>query len=209
LANNTSDLDIPKKLHSGRMMMPREITPLYLPDSGSQPPKVEGLLFHFLVLHRMRRKTLAPRIGYSEAIPAYERNLLDALMKPMHFDVFEYIVHEIWNIATNPLRSCGFAPYIQYMIEMVTKEKFYKDSRHDPLRPAVPKDPRTSRASASTSVAPRTTHSGGASSTSSTNNGFLKMFRGIFAIGRHMDHRLGVMEQHLQIVRRKQEIIYS
>jgi hypothetical protein len=47
----------------------------------------------------------------------YERNLLDALMKPVRFNVFEYIVDEILNIATNPLRSCGFAPYIQYIIE--------------------------------------------------------------------------------------------
>jgi hypothetical protein len=43
----------------------------------------------------MIRKTLASRIGYSEAILAYERNLLDALMKPVHFDIFEYIVDEI------------------------------------------------------------------------------------------------------------------
>jgi hypothetical protein len=107
-----SHLDIPKKLHSGRVMMPREMTHLYIPDSGSQPPKVEGLLPHFLVLHRMMRKTLALRISYSEVIPAYERNMLDALMKPMRLDVFEYIVDEIWNIATNPLRSCGFASYI-------------------------------------------------------------------------------------------------
>jgi hypothetical protein len=76
----SSHLDIPKKLHSGRVMMPREMAPLYLLDSDSQPPKVEGLLPHFLMLHRMMRKTLAPRIGYSEAIPAYEKNLLDALM---------------------------------------------------------------------------------------------------------------------------------
>jgi hypothetical protein len=67
----------------------------------------------------MMRRTLTPRIDYSEAIPAYERNLLYALMKPVRFDVFEYIVDEIWNIATNPLRSCGFAPYIQFMIESV------------------------------------------------------------------------------------------
>jgi hypothetical protein len=43
----------------------------------------------------MMKKTLAPRIGYYEAIPAYERNLLDALMKLVHFDVFEYIIDEI------------------------------------------------------------------------------------------------------------------
>jgi hypothetical protein len=67
----------------------------------------------------MMRRTLAPRIVYSEAILAYERNFLDALMKPVRFDVFEYIVDEIWNIATNPLRSCGFVPYIQFMIKSV------------------------------------------------------------------------------------------
>jgi hypothetical protein len=67
----------------------------------------------------MRRRTLALRIVYSEAIPVYERNLLDALMKPVRFDIFEYIVDEIWNIATNPLRSCDFAPYIQFMVESV------------------------------------------------------------------------------------------
>jgi hypothetical protein len=83
-------------------MMPREMTPMYIPDYDFQAPKGDGLLSHFLVLHRMVRKTLAPRIGYSEAIPAYEPNLLDALMKLVHFDVFEYIIDEIWNIATNP-----------------------------------------------------------------------------------------------------------
>jgi hypothetical protein len=168
-------------------MMPREMTPLYIPDNGSQPPKVEGLLPHFLVLHRMMRKTLTPRIDYSYIILAYERNLLDALMNHVCFDVFEYIVDEICNVATNSLRSCGFAPYIQYMIEMVTKEKFCKDSRHDPLHPAMPKHLRTSHARASASAAPRTTRMGDASSATSTNSGFLKMFRGIFTMCRRTD----------------------
>jgi hypothetical protein len=53
-------------------------------------------------------------------------NLLDALMKPVRFDVFEYIMDEIWNIAINPLKSCSFVPYIQFMIESVVQEKFYK-----------------------------------------------------------------------------------
>jgi hypothetical protein len=152
----------------------------------------------------MMRKTLVLRIGYFEATPAYERNLLDALKKLVRFDVFEYIVDEIWNTATNPLRSCGFVPYIQYMIEVVTMEKFYKDVAHEPLHPAVPKDPRTHRTSSSAPpVAPsRTTRSGGASSASSTNSSFLKMFRGIFAMCRRMDQHLDIMEQRLQIVQR-------
>jgi hypothetical protein len=146
-------------------MMPREMTPMYIQDSGFQPLKVEGLLPHFLMLHRMMRRTLASRIGYSEVIPASERNLLDAIMKLVHFDIFEYVVDEIWNIATNPLRSCGFAPYIQFMIEYVAHEKFYKDVRHDSLHPIVPKDPRASHADSSVdpAAAPsRTTQSGGA-----------------------------------------------
>jgi hypothetical protein len=161
----SSQLDIPKKLHSGRVMMSREMTPMYVQDGGFQPPKVEGLLPHFLVLHRMMRRILTLRIGYSEVIPAYERNLPNALMKPVHFDVFEYIVDEILNIATNPLRSCGFARYIQFLIESVAQEKFYKDVRHDPLRPAVPRDPRASRAGFSTAPAAapsHTTRGGGA-----------------------------------------------
>jgi hypothetical protein len=83
-------------------MMPRETTPMYIPDSDFQAPKVDGLLPHFFVLHRMMRKTLALRIGYSKAIPTYERNLLDALIKNVCFDVFEYVIDEIWNITTNP-----------------------------------------------------------------------------------------------------------
>jgi hypothetical protein len=168
--------------------MPREMIPMYVQDGGFQPPKVEGLLPHFLVLHQMMRRTLTSRIGYSEVIPAYEMNLLDALMKPVCFDVFEYIVDEIWNISTNPLRSCVFAPNVQFMIESVTQEKFYKDMRHDSLRPAVPKDPRASHAGSSTAPAAahsRTIHSGGAPSAPATNSGILKMLRGIFATYRH------------------------
>jgi hypothetical protein len=68
----SSQLDIPKKLHSRWGMMPREMTLMYIQDYDFQPPKIEGLLPHFLMLHWMMRKTLTPMIGYSEAIPAYE-----------------------------------------------------------------------------------------------------------------------------------------
>jgi hypothetical protein len=43
----------------------------------------------------MMRRTLAPRIGDSDTILAYERNLLDALMKHEQFDVFDYIADQI------------------------------------------------------------------------------------------------------------------
>jgi hypothetical protein len=189
-------LAIPKKLHIRRVMAPREMTPMYIPNSGFRAPKVDGILPHFLTLHQMMRRTVAPRNGDSNAISAYERNLLDALMKHELFDVFDYIVDEIWNIAINPQRSCEFALYIQCMIEIVAHEKFYKDVAHDPLHPVVPKDPRTHHTSSPPlAVAPtHTTHSGGGSSSSSSNSAFLKMFWGIFAMCRRIDQRLDVIE---------------
>jgi hypothetical protein len=121
-------------------------------------------------------------------------------MKSMHFDVFEYIVDEIRNIATNPLRSCGFAPYIQFMIESLAQEKFYKDVHHDSLRPTMPKDPRASRASsfaAPTATPSRTIRSGDAPSTPATNSGILKILQGIFATCRRTDQHLDMMDQCL------------
>jgi BRCT domain type II-containing protein len=69
------------------------------------------------------------------------------------------------------------------MIESVAQEKFYKDVCHDSHCPAVPNDPRPSRASSSTVAASssHTTHSGGAPSAPSPNSGILKMLWGIFA----------------------------
>jgi hypothetical protein len=97
------------------------------------------------------------------------------------------------------------------MIEVVAHEKFYKDVAHEPLHPAVPKDPRTHRiASCPPAMAlTRTTRSGGASSSSSSNSGFLKMFRGIFAMCRRTDQCLDVIEQRMEIVCHNQEIIHS
>jgi hypothetical protein len=90
---------------------------------------------------------------------------------------------------TNPARSYGFAPYIQFMIETVAHEKFYKDVKHEPLRPAVPKDPRTHHtASPPPAVAPScSTESGDASSSSAEGSEMLKMFWGIFAMCHRSD----------------------
>jgi hypothetical protein len=108
--------------------------------------------------------------------------------------VFDYIIDEIWNIAINPQRSCGFALYIMCMIETVAHERFYKDVAHEPLCPIVLKDPRSCRTSPPLDVAStRTTCSSGASSSSSINSLFLKMFRGIFTMCHHTDQRMDVI----------------
>jgi hypothetical protein len=83
------------------------------------------------------------------------------------------------------------------MIESVAHEKFYKDMRHDSLRPAVPKDPMASRAGSSAAPS-HTTRSGGAPFALATNSGILKMLWGILK-----------MDQCLQIMRCNQEIIHN
>jgi hypothetical protein len=96
------------------------------------------------------------------------------------------------------------------MIEMVAHERFYKDVSHEPLCPAVLKPPARHHTSPPPNVAPtRTTRSGDASSSSSFNSGFLKMFRGIFAMCHRTDQRMDVMERRLDIVHHNQEILHS
>jgi hypothetical protein len=98
----SSHLDILRKLNTGRVMALSEMTPIYILNSGFRAPRIDGILPHFAVLHKMMSRTLAPRIGNSDTIPAYEQNLLDAIMKFERFDVFDYIIDEIWNISINP-----------------------------------------------------------------------------------------------------------
>jgi hypothetical protein len=43
----SSQLNIPKKLHSERVIMPREMTTMYIANSDFQAPKIDGLLPHF------------------------------------------------------------------------------------------------------------------------------------------------------------------
>jgi hypothetical protein len=44
----SSQLDIPKKLHCGWVMMPGEITPMYIQDNCFQPPTLRGCFLTFL-----------------------------------------------------------------------------------------------------------------------------------------------------------------
>jgi hypothetical protein len=49
------------------------------------------------------------------------------------FFVFDFIWGEIKAISESPLKSCGYTPYIMYMIERVTGQTFRYDKEHRPL----------------------------------------------------------------------------
>jgi hypothetical protein len=64
----SSHLDNPKKPHTRRVTNTREMTPMYHLDIEFRAPKTEGILPHFVILHRMRRGMLPSTIGNSDAI---------------------------------------------------------------------------------------------------------------------------------------------
>jgi hypothetical protein len=121
-----------------------------------------------------------------------------------------HMINEIWNNAINPHRSCGFAPYIMCMIEVVAHEKFYKDVAHEPLRPAIPRPlVRCHTSPPPDVVSSHATCGGGASSSSSANSGILKMFQGIFFMCRRIKQHMDVMDRRNDILHMNQEIIHG
>jgi hypothetical protein len=50
------------------------------------------------------------------------------------FSVIDYIWEEIKGISLNPQKNYGFAAYLMFIIEDVTKRSFPKDEFHMPLR---------------------------------------------------------------------------
>jgi hypothetical protein len=101
------------------------------------------------------------REGDVTKISTYNKNIL-ATMTPnangFEFSIFDFIWEEIKAISENPLKSCGYAPYLMSMIERVTTRTFFYEKEHHPLR--IKNDLRApveeSRAVASHSSPPRT-----------------------------------------------------
>jgi hypothetical protein len=71
---------------------------------------------------------MTPREGDGTKILAYNKNIL-AAMPPnangFEFSIFDFIWEEIKVISENPLKSCGYAPYLRHMIERVTARTFF------------------------------------------------------------------------------------
>jgi hypothetical protein len=80
---------------------------------------------------------MTPREGDSSNIPSYNQNPLVAMAPhPQGFDfcVFDFIWKEIKAISDNPLKGCGYIPYIMHIIERVMGQTFGCDKEHHPLR---------------------------------------------------------------------------
>jgi hypothetical protein len=79
---------------------------------------------------------VTPRKGDGIKIPAYSKNILPAMASNANgfeFSIFDFICEEIKAIMENPLKSCGYAPYLMHMIERVTAQTFFCEKEHHPL----------------------------------------------------------------------------
>jgi hypothetical protein len=94
------------------------------------------MLPFYAYLNRQYRRTVTPREGDGTKILAYNKNSL-AAMAPnangFEFSIFDFIWEEIKAISENPLKSCGYAPYLIYMIEKETTRTFFCEKEHHPM----------------------------------------------------------------------------
>jgi hypothetical protein len=55
--------------------------------------------------------------------------------------VIDFVWEEIKGISLNPQKTCGFTPYLMFIIEDVTGRNFSKEGKHMPFRPNPTKKP--------------------------------------------------------------------
>ena len=139
LAFGKSDANRPK-LHLQPPLPIDEMKFMYPKGQVHNAGKVAGLYTYYSILNRLLRKTITPRGGNPADISLHARNLL-ATLRPSGADfcVADFIWEEIKYISENPLKICGYAPYLMTLIETVTKTKYGTDTIHEHLHPSVPK----------------------------------------------------------------------
>jgi hypothetical protein len=94
------------------------------------------MLPFYAYLNQLFGRVVNPREGDGIKILAYNKNIL-AAMAPnangFEFSVFDFIWEEIKAISENPLKSCGYDPYLMHLIEKVIAHTFFFEKDHHPL----------------------------------------------------------------------------
>jgi hypothetical protein len=119
-----------------------EIKFMYVPGQEGNVGTINDLYTFYSVMNRLFRKTICPRDGDPTNISQFAKNLLANMRDgASSFSVIDFIWEEIKGISMNPQKTCGFAPYLMFMIEYVTNRSFPKDEFHMPIRPIPSKEP--------------------------------------------------------------------
>jgi hypothetical protein len=125
-------------LHDENPLVASQMGYMYLPGEVANATTITSISPDVITLHRMLRVTLAPRIGDASSIPSYERKLISVIKKQELFNIFDYILQEIWNVGVTPSRACAYAPFIMSFIKHMSELTFVKDVCHPDLKPQLP-----------------------------------------------------------------------
>jgi hypothetical protein len=125
------------RIHLALKLEARKIKFMYPKSKQGNFGETMDVLPFYTYLNRLFRRTVTPREGDETKILTYNKNIL-ANMAPnangFEFSVFDFIWEEIQAISENPLKSCGYAPYLMHMIERVTVQTFFCKKEHHPLQ---------------------------------------------------------------------------
>jgi hypothetical protein len=193
-------------LHDGNVLGLNQMASMY-ESSEFNAPTITNLKSEMIVLHRVIRKTLAPREGDSSRVPQFERNLLKAICETTKFNAFDFIFQEMCNIAISNNRVYAYAPYIMALVEAMSKRTFVKDMEHIPLRPkkqcrSVPPLAAFVPSAAPTSSMdePRLSSSGRST--------FFKLFKGLFSIFQSNKQTMDVVHELQEVLPENQRNLH-
>ncbi|OEL15655.1 hypothetical protein BAE44_0023326 [Dichanthelium oligosanthes] len=100
-------------IHSEEVIDVRQMKFMYPRNERGGWGKVKGMYTYYSVLNRLFRKTIAPRGGNNTDIFLHPRNLLVRTKPPGEkFCIGHFIWNEIKAISKNPIKSCGYGPYL-------------------------------------------------------------------------------------------------
>jgi hypothetical protein len=129
-----------RRIHIHNPLEEEEMKPMYALRQEMNVGSINGLYTYYSVLNRMFRKTICPRDGHPTSMSPFTKNLLANMRDGAPpFSVMDFVWEEIKGIALNPQKTCGFAPYLMFIIEDVTNRSFPKDGFHMPSGPILPR----------------------------------------------------------------------
>jgi hypothetical protein len=108
------------RIHLALKLEARKIKFMYPMSKQGNFDEITDMLPLYAYINRLFRRTVTPREGDGTKILPYNKNILAAMAPNTNgyeFSVFYFIWEEIKAISENPLKSCGYAPYIMHMIE--------------------------------------------------------------------------------------------
>lgn len=131
------------RIHAAKgSLSPSELSALYPASALQKPDYVRGSIKYMLplplTLSRIFRRTIAPKLGDSGSIRRWAANLVMQFHKQEDFQVVDFIFNELKNASADKSRCLPFAPFIQRVVNEITKLTFKYDRIHESYKPPIP-----------------------------------------------------------------------